>query len=183
MEKSINNINLIKSLLIIIIILISSFLLSGCFFETDNENGKGSGNSNSNVSNYIGEYVVSGDLQFKVLNVQNTKQILGSYGSVLKETENNYVIITMQIKNLGNSENTIYDDNFNLKNNNNSYEVNYDGIYLDNGFWLSEKIGAGLTKTIKLLYETPTRTDSNIYILYVDDGLFSTQRKIILRKN
>lgn len=42
-------------------------------------------------------------------------------------------------------------------------------MYLDNGFWINETIGSGITKTIAIVYEIPSEFESTDYIK-VKDG-------------
>ena len=115
----------------------------------------------------INDKVVVRDLEYTVLEVGNTKSVGSSY--VGQTTENNFVIVTLKIKNNSSSEKTLTGSNFYYYSNGNRYETSSAGIYLnDNGFYVLVEIGAGITKTIRVLYETPSEYKSSDYILVSD---------------
>ena len=107
------------------------------------------------------DLVSVGKLDYIVTSAYNTKQI-GSFGTV---TENNYVVVTMKIKNNDSSEKYLSESNFNYYRGTNKYGTHNDGIYLENGFWLNTTIGAGISKTIQIVYEIPSNYESTDYIL------------------
>ena len=128
--------------------------------ETNNSN-----NQQQNKKYGLNDKVVVKDLEFTILNINNTKNIGGTYG---EDTDNNFVVVTIQIKNNSTSEKHIYDNNFVYYRSNNEYKPHSAGIYLDNGFWLNETIGAGLSKTIQVVYEIPSHYESTDYVLVQD---------------
>ena len=146
--------------------------------NNSSENGGTVNNSSENggtVNNQKVEYklndtVTVGDLQYTISSPYNTVKV-GTLGTV---TQNNYVVVTVTIKNNGSSEKYISDSNFKYCRENNKYNTHNDGIYLENGFWLNVTIGAGITKTIQVVYEIPSEYVSTDYI-QVKDG-FKTEK-------
>lgn len=128
----------------------------------------GDNNSGQVATTYgLNQTVTVKDLEFKITSVYDTKQVGSQY--VGQSTENNFVIVTIQIKNNSNSEKYITDSSFRYYRGNNQYESSNAGIYLgDNGFWLNVTIGAGITKTIQVAYEIPSEHQSTDYILVKD---------------
>lgn len=124
----------------------------------------------------MNEVVTVGDWQFTITKAENTK-FLGS--TFLNETTDyNFVVITLVVKNISNTEKTLWDDNMVYHRGNNSYECNSAAIVLDNGFYLLEDIGAGLSKTISVVYEITSESMETDYIL-VKDGYSS--KKIYIK--
>ncbi len=125
-------------------------------------------NNSSNATTYgMNEVVSVRELEFKVTDVYDTKRCGSEY--VGQSTENNFAVVTFQIKNLTTNEKTITSNNFKYYRGVNEYEASSAGIYLgENGFYVLEDIGAGLTKTIVVAYEIPTTHEANDYILAKD---------------
>lgn len=104
------------------------------------------------------------DLDYTVLSVFDTKQL----SIIGEETQNNYVVIKISVTNNGTTEKTLYPSSFNYFRGDNIYEYSSDAIYLENGFWTFESIGAGLTKTINIVFEIPTNHEKTDYIEFGD---------------
>ena len=136
----------------------------------------GTGSNSPSKNYYIGNTVKSGNLEFTVTKVENKKSI-----SSLATTEANYVLVTLKIKNIGNSETSLTSSCFSLSKGSSSYEPSSDGIYLDNGFWALETIGSGLSKTLVVAFETPTENSNNsYYTLVVKESVWDRSAKILL---
>ena len=153
-----------------VIVLVVLVIIGGIFGGTAGNNSNTPTNNGSTTNNQTVEYkmndtVTVGDLEYTINSAYNTDKI-GVLGTV---TQNNYVVITMTIKNDGSSEKYISESNFYYYRGNNKYGTHNDGIYLDNGFWLNETIGSGITKTINIVYEIPSAFESTDYI-EVKDG-------------
>lgn len=84
-----------------------------------------------------------------------------------ENTQNNFVVISLTIKNTGNREITLTESNFVLYKNKVKYNVHTASIYLDDGFYVAETIGAGNTCTIQLVYEVPDLSANGGYTLKV----------------
>lgn len=159
----------------VIIVVVVLGIISGIGGD-DAENSSNDSTNNGNTgNNQVEEYkmndtVTVGDLQYTINSAYNTEKI-GSFGTT---TQNNYVVVTMTIKNNGTSEAYISESNFYYYRGNNKYGTHNDGIYLDNGFWLNETIGAGITKTIQIVYEIPSEFEETDYI-QVKDGFKSAK--------
>ena len=119
----------------------------------------------------IGDTVSVGNFEFTVVNAYDTKKVPSSLGEV---TENNFVIVTLKIKNNATTEKTLTESNFYYYRGANRYGTHNDGIYLTDGFWLSTSIGAGLSKTISIVYEIPSEHLGTDYIQVKDS--FKTEK-------
>ena len=145
----------------------------------DSTNDSTSDSSSTTQSYYINDTVSSNSIQFTVIDVENTTTLGGSY--VGATTSNNFIIVTLIVKNIGNSEITIDSSDFELKKGQATYEVDSNSIYLDNGLYILKSIGAGLSTTIELAFETPTQNQyTNPYTLKVKNGTFASYKNIIL---
>lgn len=134
---------------------------------------KGNSNSSSTTNNTttktygMNETVVVKDLEFKITGVTDTKHVGSSY--LGKDTDANFAIVTIQIKNTSSSEKTVYSDNFKYQRGESVYEASSAGAYAgDNGFYVLKEIGAGLTKTLDVVYEIPSTHEATDYILAKD---------------
>ena len=113
--------------------------------------------------------VTLGDFEFTALGAYDTKSI------GLESTENNYVVVMLQIKNNASTEKTLDDDDFLYYRGNQQYKPANAGIYLSDGLWLNVKIGSGLTKTVSIVYEIPSAYQESDYLL-IRTGLLSKQK-------
>ena len=130
-------------------------------------NNSGGNNSSQTTSTYgLNQKVVVKDLEFTVTSVYDAK-VLGST-TLGAQTENNFVVITLTVKNTSSSEKTLLESNFRYHSGNNEYEVHSGSIYLDNGFYVTQSIGAGISKTIKVAYEIPSSYSKSDYLQVKD---------------
>ena len=121
----------------------------------------------SSASSYgINQAVIVNDLEYTVLSVYNTTVIDSFFED--GKTDNNFIVITLKIKNNSSSEKSIWSSNFYYYRGNSKYEVHDSGLYLDGGFWLSDSIGSGITKTIKIVYEIPSESQSTDFLQVKD---------------
>lgn len=131
-----------------------------------------SNNSNNNTNQVTTEYkmkdkVVVGDLEYTISSAYNTVKI-GSYGNI---TQNNYVVITIAIKNNDDSEKTLTSSDITYCRGSNKYAISTQGMYLSssmNPFFVSQKIGAGISKIISVVYEIPSNYQATDYVLVKD---------------
>ena len=131
---------------------------------------------------YIGETAVNKDnVAFTVTNVQNTQQ-LGS-GYLSENTDYNFVLITVKVTNNSNKNITISGSCADLYN---SSGTKYESqTSLNVNYIISEDIGAGISKTFKIVFETPKTTSQETYILKIGYNSYtpSSQRVSIILKN
>lgn len=128
---------------------------------------------------YIGDSVTSGDVQFVVNSVYDTKQLGSSL--VGDHTDYNFIVIEITVKNNTDSEITLTSSCMTLKLGNSTYEINSGSIYLDNGFYILKDIGAGISKTFSIAYEVSTESTADDYTLVVKGGSWATSKEIILK--
>ena len=105
-------------------------------------------------------FSINKTLEISVLNVYDTKQI-GEY----HKTDYNFVVVELKITNIGNQEEYVYKSELYYYSNNKQYKYNFASYYLEDSYF-SGTIGAGLSVTIKLVYETPAEHQSTDYIQY-----------------
>ena len=123
-----------------------------------------SGDKNDNtITAKFNETVTLNKLDFTVTDVYNTQVLSSIFDD--GRTENNFVVITIVVKNNSTSKKTIFDDDFSYRVGNNKYEPDTASIYLDDGFWLNETIAAGLTSTFSLVFEVPSEYETTDYLL------------------
>ena len=153
---------------VILIIVVIIVVPNVCNKVTNNSSSSTSNSGSNNQTSYgMNQTVTVRELEFTILSVYDTKQIGGEY--INETTEYNFVVVQIRIKNNSNEEKYISDSNFYYYRGNNKYESSNAGIYLDeNGFWLNETIGAGLSKTINVVFEIPSEHLETDYILAKD---------------
>ena len=165
-----NNSNTIETIAVIttffVVLFVFMFGFNSCSNEVDN------------TIYYIGDVAKSGSLQFKVNSVSDTNQ-LGS--DLLGETTNaNFIVVSLTIKNIGNEEVSVTSSSFELHLNNSVYENHSGSIWLENGFGLVKNIGAGLSTTFKVAFETPSVHTKGNYYLYLRDSIIDSPVKFRL---
>ncbi len=119
------------------------------------------------------------DVQFTVNSVYNTKHIGSEYLGA--DTANNFAVVNITIKNIGSKELTVLSGMMTYHIDNNVYEVNNAGVYLENGFWVIENIGAGISKSYEVVYEIPSEYKTTDYIEVKDSTYSYKSAKIYLR--
>jgi hypothetical protein len=122
----------------------------------------------------VGDVVAAGDFQYKVLNVSDAKQVGNEYAN--KKTDNNYIIVSVEVKNTGKEAKTFDSSLFKLKTNDGT-TFNSDGgagIYAntDNKTFL-EQVNPGITVKGNIVFETPKKSTENTYTLEASGGFLS----------
>lgn len=145
---------------VVIAIIVGSSVGSG------NDNNSGNGGGNNKTSYVMNQNVVVNDLEYTVVRAYNTK-VISQYADSGK-TDNNFVVITVKIKNNSSSEKYIGESNLTYYVGNNKYKPHNAGIYLDNGFWLNKTVGAGITITFDIVYEIPGEYKETDYLQVKD---------------
>lgn len=108
---------------------------------------------------YLGEVATnSKGVEFVVQSVRDTQQI-GYYGT----TENNFIIVTVKITNKGTESWSQNPNNCVLMLNDAEYEYSSNTFLLDDNMSSSNEINPGLTKTMSIAFETPTKSTENTY--------------------
>ena len=156
-------------ILIVVMLFVVPRLCNSINGSSSSSTNSSSNSSSSNRVYGMNETVIVKDLGFVILDVYDTKQIGNDY--LGEKTEYNYVVVKIRITNYSNEEKYISDSNFYYYRGENKYDADYSGIYLkdeDNGFYINETIGAGLSKTISVVYEIPSEHLETDYILAKD---------------
>ena len=151
----------------LVVVGIIGSIVGGTAGGSSSNNGNNNSSNSSQSSTYgMNQKVTVRNLEFTITGAYDTK-MLGS-SSLGATTENNFVVVTIVVKNISSSEITLLESNFRYYRGSNSYEAHSGGIYLDNGFYVTQSIGAGITKTIKVAYEIPSEYQKSDYVLVKD---------------
>lgn len=119
-------------------------------------------NNNESKDIYIGEKAINSEnVEFIVTSVVNTKEI--GYST----TPDNYLIITIKITNNGKSSWSQNPLNCVLKLNEATYEYSSKTYLLEDGMDSLDTINPGISKTMSIVFEVPTRSDEELYILKI----------------
>ena len=161
----------------ILLLIPAMMFLSGCVFS-NSDTGEGSSNNSSKTYGF-GDTVTVGDFEYKVNNASNTKHVGSEYLGA--DTDNNFVIVNLTVKNVGKSEQDLMGKMMTYHIGDSEYEPHSGGIYLDNGFYVLQSIGSGISKTIDVLYETPKEFSSSDYLLVKASSYSSKSAKIYMK--
>ena len=110
----------------------------------------------------INDSVMLENLEFTVLSIYDTK-VLSYYFDDAK-TDNNFVVLSVKITNHGTSEEYVSDSVFTYHVGPSKYNTSSSAIYLDSGLWLGESVGAGLSKTVNVVFEIPSEHTADDYL-------------------
>ena len=104
-------------------------------------------------------------------------------GYFTETTAMNFVIVSITITNNGNKEYSANPNNFHLKKGSNEYSHHSATYYYDNGMDAFDGINPGITKTLTIVFETPTRSADEEYSLVCEgDSWFATDDITIILK-
>lgn len=158
----------------IVIVGIIGSIVGGTAGSSSNSGTNSGGNSSQTSTTHgMNETVTVGDLEYKVTAAYDTVKI-GSLGDV---TSNKYVVITLVVKNNSSSEKSLTSSSFSYYRGNNKYEPSTQAMYLNsssNPFLAIEKVGAGISKTITIVYEIPSAHVATDYLQVKDS--FRTEK-------
>ena len=163
--------------LIIVIAIIS--ILTAIFGSASTENGEQpdnqevGGDVSSEHNYYIGENAVVGEMEYTVKQVVDTTVFV--IGDEIVTTENNFIKITLTIKNLGNTAIRIYSSNIKLYRDKAEYYTKYESKDLS-----LYELAPGLSKEFILIFEVPDKSTEYDYILQVKES--KTVGNIILKE-
>lgn len=157
--------------IIIVLLALPSFLMRSC---------KQNASSSENKQEvYIGETVInSNNVEFTVLEVKNTKKIGFS------STGGNFIAILIKIYNGGEKSWSQNPSNCTLLLNKSKFDYSTATYELSDSMSGLDDINPGISRTVSIVFETPTTTKNDRYILQlkgfslIDDGV-----KIVLAQN
>lgn len=157
--------------IIIVLLALPSFLMRSC---------KQNASSSENKQEvYIGETVTnSNNVEFTVLEVKNTKKIGFS------STDGNFIAILIKIYNGGEKSWFQNPNNCTLLLNKSKFDYSTATYELSDSMSGLDDINPGISRTVSIVFETPTTTKNDRYILQlkgfslIDDGV-----KIVLAQN
>ena len=104
--------------------------------------------------------------------MQNTKT-LGS-GFFSDTTTNNFILIDITVTNNSKKQITIYGGCADLYNSSNIKYEYYTSLYIND--IISENIGVGLSKNFQMVFETPTTTEQEDYIIKIGYSTFTSDK-------
>ena len=169
-----------KKLLIILgaifAIIIAAIIIISC---VDLFNGK---KVNEDIK-YINDKVNSKLLQYEVTGVRNSKEFTASDYTYpyTYTTENNFLIVYLTIRNIGNSDIDVQSSYVSLHQGNRTYKKHVCTTWIIEGFKENHKINAGLSKSFVIVFETPTASSVEEYYLYVKGSASTPNEQILLR--
>lgn len=127
----------------------------------------------------FGETATVDKIEFTVNRASNTKKVGTDY--LGDETTNNFVIVNLTVKNTGSSEISLLSGMMTYHVGESTYEAHSSGIYLDDGFYVIQQIGSGISKTINVLFETPSEYKETDYLLVKPSTYSSKSEKIYMK--
>lgn len=118
----------------------------------------------------IGDTIKNSDgVSICLVSCENTK-ILGT--EYLNDTtENNYILLTIQVTNNSKKTQTFYGSCADLYNSNNTKYEAQTSLYID--YIISEDIGVGISKTFQVVFETPTTTEQEKYTVKIGYSMYT----------
>lgn len=131
---------------------------------------------------YINDKVNSKSLQYEVTGVSNRKSI-GVFGGVYYySTENNFLVVAVSVTNTSNKNQKFSLEFVSLHRNTYTYKY-HESTYFINGrsFAKEISIGASLSNSVYIVFETPTSHTREEYYLYVQGSSSTTLQQILLR--
>ena len=144
-------------------LVVLSFSIAGCFFTEENSNKS----NNSNTVYYLGETATnSKNVDFTVTSIKDTTKI--GYN----ETENNFIILTIRIKNNGNESWEQNPNNCVLLCNGAKYEYNSATYSLADSMSSFTEINPGISKTMSIAFETPNKSTESDYSVKLEGYSF-----------
>ena len=128
---------------------------------------------------YIGETVTNyKNVEFTVLDVKNTKKIGTS------STEGNFIVILIKVYNGGSESWSQNPNNCTLLLNNSKFDYSIATYNLSDGMSGLDDINPGIGRTVSIVFETPTTTINDRYILQLKGySLRNDSVKIVLTQN
>lgn len=104
-------------------------------------------------------------VEFCITNVENVKSVGNEWGEVT--TDNNFVVVTIQITNNSNEPYSVNGSRFLLMTGEAEYEYTVDVLFaFDNALYI-DTINPGLSEEYVIVYETPSTTDESEYKMKV----------------
>ena len=136
-----------------ILVIVICLGMVGCFPTGTDEKG-----DTNNGDVYLGETAVNSDgVEFVVQSVKDTQKI--GYTT----TENNFIIVTIKISNNGKESWEQNPNNCVLILDGAEYEYSSATYSLDNSMSGFTEINPGITKTMSIAFETPSKSSENSY--------------------
>ena len=144
-----------KKLMATILVIVICLGMVGCVPTGTDEKGDASGKTQDV---YLGETAVNSDgVEFVVQSVKDTQKI--GYTT----TENNFIIVTIKISNNGKESWEQNPNNCVLILDGAEYEYSSATYSLDNSMSGFTEINPGITKTMSIAFETPSKSSENSY--------------------
>lgn len=163
---------LIVSMCCLLSILFTSAFTACDFFENNTPE-----NPPKNTNGKIGDTLTNNDgVSICLISVEDTK-VLGS-GYLTETTDNNFILLTIKVVNNSDKQQTFYGSCVDLYNSSNIKYEEYTSIYID--FILSEDIGAGITKTFQVVFETPKTSKEDSYTAKIGYSTYTTDRNRVV---
>ena len=166
----------------VIIVAVIGIAIGGIIGAKGNEIPENeSGNDNSSIVEepnityyYMGDSVFVGAFEYTVTAVTDTSNIFSAGSTVT--TENNFVNITVAVKNMENISKFFYSGYMTLL----LGDKKYKGDYATDGLISGYNMNAGISRSFTIIFETPSKSSDDAYLLQVGMG---NDTKLIALKN
>lgn len=162
-----------KKMMAIIQVIVICFGMVGCFPTVVDEKDDTSNGKTQDV--YLGETAINSDgVEFVVQSVNDTQKI--GYTA----TENNFIIVTIKISNNGKESWEQNPNNCVLILGDVQYEYSNATYSLDTPMSGFNKINPGITKTMSIAFETPSKSTENSYSIKLHGYSFWTDDSVTI---
>ena len=127
----------------------------------------------------IGETASDKDgVDFRVTSVDDTNTVGEGYFTV--STENNFVVLSIEISNNGDDSYDVNGLDFVLVMDGKEYECDYDAVVAFENYLYIDTINPGITKDYVVVYETPVTSDQADCQLKIDYNLFTKYNNVYI---
>ena len=131
------------------------------------------------VSARINEIVADEDgVEFCVTKVSNKKKFGNDYSEV--KTDNNFVVVNIEITNNSNEPYSVNGLNFLLLKGEDEYQYDEETVLLVENYLYLDTINPNLTEKYTIVYETPTTTKEDDYLLKIEPVGFSNDGSVFI---
>ena len=122
----------------------------------------------------IGDTLKNSDgVEFTLVSVENRKSV-GS-GLLQENTDENFILLTIKVKNSSNKPISVYGGCVDLYNSDGVKYEEKSNLSID--YIISEDINPGLSKTFQVLYETATKTTEEDYTIKIGYSVYTLDSK------
>lgn len=127
--------------------------------------------SESKTNGKVGDTIINSDnVSICLISCTNTKKLGTEY--LNDTTENNFILLTIKVKNNSQRQQTFSATCVDLYNSKGTQYEATTSLYID--FIISEDLGVGITKSFQVVFETPTTTEQENYTAKIGYSKYTT---------